>query len=68
MLKSTISQQVEIEKTKRVLQQVESDATLLYLERSLSLEIIPTVTQDSDHVTDQDTDDEDQRHVIGDVH
>jgi len=33
MLKPTISQQVEIEKTKRVLQQVKSDATSPSLER-----------------------------------
>jgi len=30
---------------------------------------ILTVTQDSDHIADQDTDDnEDQRHIMGDVH
>ena len=56
MLKPTISQQVEIEKTKGIMQQVESDATSPSLERSVSLEIIPTVTQGSDHVADQDTD------------
>jgi len=50
MMKSTISQQVEIEKTKRILQQVESDTTSPSLERSVSLEIIPTVTQGSEHV------------------
>jgi len=52
MLKPTISQQVEIERTKRILQQVESYATSSSLERSVSLEIIPTVTQGSDHVAD----------------
>ena len=68
MLKSTISQQVEIKKTKRVSQQVESDATSPSLERSVLLEIIPTVTQGSDHVADQDTDnDEDQGQAMGDV-
>ena len=68
-MKPTISQQVEIEKTKEVSQQVESDATLLSLERSVSLEIIPTVTQDSDHIAEQDADDdEDQGQVICDVH
>jgi len=68
-LKPTISQQVEIEKTKGVSQQVESDATSPSLERSESLEITPTVTQDSDHVADQDTDnDEDQGQTMGDVH
>jgi len=69
MLKPTISHQVNIEKTKEISQQVESGATLPYLERSVSLKIIPTVTQDSDHIADQDTDDdEDQGHVMGDVH
>jgi len=69
MLKPTISQQVEIEKTKGVLQPVESNATLPSLERSVSLEIIPIVTQDSDHVIEQDADnDEDQGQVMSDVH
>jgi len=58
ILKPTISQQVEIEKTKELSQLVESDATSLSLERSVSLEIIPTVTQGSDHVPEQDTDDD----------
>ena len=59
MLKSTISQQVEIEKTKRVSQQVESDATSPSLERSvslessISLEMIPMMTQGSDHLAEQ---------------
>jgi len=44
MLKPTISQQVEIEKTKRVSQQVENDATSPSLKRSVSLVIIPMVT------------------------
>jgi len=69
MLKPTISQQVEIEKTKEISQQVESDTTSPSLERSESLEIIPTVTQGSDHVANQDTDDDDdQRQAMGDVH
>jgi len=55
MLKPTISKQVEIEKIKGISQQVESDATSSSLERSVSLEIILTVIQGSDHVTDQDT-------------
>ena len=58
ILKPTISQQVEIEKTKGISQQVKSDDTSPFLEISVSLKIIPTVTQDSDHVTDQDTDDD----------
>jgi len=69
MLKSIISQQVEIEKTKGISQQVESDATSPFLERSVSLEIISTMTQVSDHVADQDADnDVDQGQAMGDVH
>jgi len=69
MLKSTISQQVEIEKTKGVSQQVESDATSPPLEKSVSLEIIPMVTQGSDHVAEQDANnDEYQGQVMSDVH
>ena len=69
MLKPTISQQVEIEKTKGISQQVESDATSPSLERSVSLEIILKVTRGSDQVAEQDADDdEDQGHVMGDVH
>jgi len=51
---------VEIEKTKGVSQQVESDATSLSVERSVFSENIPMVTQGSDHVADQDADYEDQ--------
>jgi len=40
---------------------VKSDATSLYLERSISLEIIPTMTQGSDHAADQDTDDDEDQ-------
>ena len=48
---------------------MESDATSLSLERSVSLEIILAVTQGGDHVADQDTDDdEDQGQAMGDVH
>ena len=69
MLKPTISQQVEIEKTKGVSQQVESDATSPFLERSVLLEIIPTVTQGNNHVADQDIEDnEDQGQAMNDVH
>jgi len=57
MLKPTISQQVEIERTKEVSQQVHSDATPLSLERSVSLAIIPKVTQGSDQIAEQDADD-----------
>ena len=69
MLKPTISQQVEIERTKEVSQQVESDATPPSLERSVSFEIIPKVTQGSDQLAEQDADDdEDQEQVMVDVH
>ena len=69
MLKPTISQQVETAKTKGVTQQVKSDATSPSLEISISLEIIPMVTQGSDHVDEQDAvDDEDQGQAMGDVH
>ena len=48
---------------------MESNAILPSLERSVSLEIIPTVTQGSDHVANQDIDDdEDQGQGMGDVH
>jgi len=48
---------------------VESNATPPSLEWSASLEIIPKVTHGSDQVAEQDADDdEDQGHVIGDVH
>ena len=40
---------------------MESDATSLPLERLVSLEIIPTVTQDSDHVVDHYTNDDEDK-------
>jgi len=52
MLKPTISQQVEIEKTKGISQQVNSDVTSPSLEMSVFLEIIPMVTLGSDHVAE----------------
>ena len=61
MLEPTISQQVEIEKSKGISQQVKSDATSPPLEWSVSLEITPTMTQGSDHVADQDTDDDEDQ-------
>ena len=61
MVEPPNSQQVKSEKTDRILQQVESDATLPSLDRSVSFEITPEVTQGGDHVADQDAkDDEDQ--------
>ena len=48
---------------------MESDATSPSLKRPVSLEIISTMTLGSDHVADQDTDDdEDQGQAMGDVH
>ena len=44
--------------TNRILQQVESDATLPSLDRSVSFEIIPSVTQGGDQVADHDADDD----------
>jgi len=47
---------------------VENDATPPHLYRTISLEITPEVTQDGDHVADEDTDiDEEQGLVMGDV-
>jgi len=47
---------------------MESDATLPSLERSISFEVIPSVTQGDDQVTEHDADnDEDQRHTISNV-
>ena len=68
MMKLTNSQQVENEKTEGILQQVESDATLPFLERSVSLKIIPALTQGDDHVAGQDADDdENQGQAMSDV-
>ena len=44
MMNPTDSQQVESKMTGRISQQVESDATSPSLDRSVSFEIIPTVT------------------------
>jgi len=60
---------VEIKKTKGISQQVESDATSPSLERSVLVEIIPTVIQGNDHVVDLDTDnDENKGQAMGDDH
>ena len=68
MVKSTNSQQVENEKTNEISQQVENDTTSSSIDKIVSLEIIPAVTHDSDHVADQDTDiDEDQGQTMDDV-
>jgi len=47
---------------------VENNATSSSLDRTVSLEIIPAVTQGSGHIADQDVDNnEDQGQVIGDI-
>jgi len=67
-MKPINSQQVESEKIKGISQQVESDATSSSLDRTVSLDIILAVTQSSDHVANQDADnDEDQGQGMGDV-
>ena len=66
MMKPINSQQVESKMTDRI---SKSGATSPSLDRSILFKIIPTVTQGSDHVADQDTDDdENQGQVMGDVH
>jgi len=68
MVKPTDFQQVELKKTNRISQQVESDATPPSPDKSVSFEITSEVTQGDDHVADVDVDDvEDQGHVIGDT-
>ena len=68
MVKLTNSKQVKSKKTRGISQQVESDATSSYLDKTISLKIIPAVTQGIDHVADQDADnDEDQGQAMGDV-
>ena len=58
-----------MENTKEVSQQVESDATSPSLERKVSLEIIPMMTQGNDHVAEQAAeDDEDPGQIMGDIH
>jgi len=52
MMKPTDSQKVESEKTDRISQQVESDATPRSPNSSVSFEITPEITQESDHVAD----------------
>jgi len=58
IVKLTDSQQVKSEKTSMTSQQVESDATLPALDSTISFEITPEVTQGSDHVADQDAEDD----------
>ena len=56
MVKPTNSQQVESEKTNRISQQVESDATPPSPDSSVSFEITPEMTQGDDHIADEDAD------------
>ena len=68
MVKPMNSQQVDSKYTNRILQQVESDAILPSLDRSVSFEIKPEVTQGDDYVAVEDADDdENQGHVMDDV-
>jgi len=68
MVKPIDFQHVESQMTDRILQQVESDVTSPSLERSVSFEIIPSVTQGGDQVAEQNVDDdEDQGHTMGDI-
>jgi len=47
---------------------MKSDATSPSLEKSVSFEIIPSVTQEDDHVVEQNADnDEDQVHALDNV-
>ena len=47
---------------------MESDATSLFLERSVSFQVIPSVIHGEDQVAEHDADnDEDQRQVMGNV-
>ena len=57
MVKPMYSLQVESEKTNRITQQVDSDATLLSPDSLVSFESTPEVTQGDDHVADEDVDD-----------
>jgi len=67
MVKLTNSQQVESQMANMILQQVKSDATSLSPERSVSFEVIPSVTQEDDQVAEQDVDNEDQEQAMGNV-
>ena len=64
MVKLTDSQQVESEKTSRISQQVESNATPAPPDRTILFEITPEMTQDGDQDAE---DDENQKHAMGDV-
>jgi len=66
MLKPTKSQQMESETIRGILQQVESDATSPSLEKLVSFETIPIMTQGGGQVAEQDAhNDEDQEQAMG---
>jgi len=68
IVKPTNFQQVESLTANRILQQVQSDAISPSLERSVSFEVTPSVTQRDDQVAKQDVNnDEDQGQAIGNV-
>ena len=68
MVKPTNSQQVESQMANRILQQVESDTTSPSLGRSVSFQVIPSMTQGDEQAAEQDADnDEDQGHAISNV-
>ena len=59
---------MKIVKTNEVSQQVENDANPLSLDSSVSLRIMPRVTQGNGHVAEVDADDEEnQEQIMGDV-
>ena len=56
MVNPTDPQQVESEKTSKISQQVESDATITPPDTTVSFEITPEVTQGGDQVADENAD------------
>ena len=52
---------MESQTTNRILQQVESDATLPSLERSILFEVTPAATQGDDQVAKHDADNDENR-------
>jgi len=60
MVNPTYFQQVKSLTTGKILQQVESDATSLFLDRSISLWFVPSVIQSGDQVAEQDSNADDE--------
>jgi len=60
LMEPMVSQQVETTKTKELLQQVETDAHPPSLKESVSVRIIPEVTQGSDRAVEEDAEEVDQ--------